>query len=184
MTKWLLAFIVLGASACVTARAPATPAERVQTASGVRVTLPHWFRADFPGPVEDTTDVIRTPNGDLPCRRFSTRSPTTYAEVRVAESPNGFSESRDIMLAKMITKAREGKTMTAGAMVRQGDFDGFDMTFVAAPHSPDNPSDFTIACRTRELLSNTKFVMSFFCGDAAHPDPALEASADSLAALE
>jgi len=184
MTKWLLVFIGLGASACVGARVPTTPAERVQTASGVRVTLPHWFRADFPGPVEDAPDVVQTPNGELPCRRFSTKSATTFAEVRVVESPNGFSVPRDVMLARMITKAHEGKTMTSGGIVQQGSFDGFDMTVVAPPHSPDNPSDFTIACRTRELLSNTKLVMSFFCGDAAHPDPALEASADSLAALE
>jgi|SRR5580765_7512469 len=184
MRKWLLVFITLGASACVTVRVPTMPAERVETASGVRVTLPHWFRVDFPGPVEDAPDVVETPSGSLPCRRFRAKSATTFAEVRVVESPNGFSVSRDMMLARMITKAREGKTMTSGGVLQQGRFDGFDMTVVAPPHSPDNPSDFTIACRTREFLSDTKFVMSFFCGDATHPDPALEASADSLAVLD
>jgi len=183
MTKWLLVF-TLAVSACTTVRVPTTPAERVQTATGVRVTLPHWFSVDFPGPVEDAADVVQTPNGELPCRRFSAKSSTTFAEVRVVESPNGFSVSRDMMLARMITKAREGKTMTSGGVVQQGRFEGFDMTVISAPHSTDNPSDFTITCRTREFLSDTKFVMSFFCGDATHPDPALDASADSLAVLD
>jgi hypothetical protein len=177
MTKWILVFALgVSASACLTARAPTAPAERVETASGVRVTLPHWFRVDFPGPVEDAEDVMQTPSGALPCRRFRAKSSTTIAEVRAVESPSGFTVSREAMLAEMVAKAREGKTMTHGDVVHQGRFDGFDMMLVAPPHSPDNPSDFTITCRTRELVSDTKFVMSFFCGD--------DASADSLVALE
>lgn len=184
MMKRLLLLIALGASGCISVRAPTAPAERVETASGSRVTLPHWFRADFLGAVEDAQEIMQTPNGAMPCRRFTSKSATSFSEVRVIESPNGFDASWEAMLAEMANKAREGKTVASTNVVHQGNFDGVDMKLIAPPHSPDNASDFTIACRSRVFLSGTKIVLSNHCGDATHPDPALEASADSLAVLD
>jgi hypothetical protein len=184
MMKRTFVFIALSMSACMSVRAPSAPAEREQTASGVRVTLPHWFRAEFPGVVEDAQEIMQTSNGAMPCRRFTSKSATTFAEVRVIESPNGFNASKDAVLADMAKKGREGKTLTSGSTVRQGRFDGVDMKLVTPAHAQDNPSDTDIACRARLFVSETKIVISTFCDDAHHPDSALQASADSLLVLD
>jgi hypothetical protein len=170
--------------ACGGVRVPTGPVERVQLASGVRVTLPHWFRVDFPGPVEDTQDVLRTPNGALPCRKLVAKSTTTVAGILATESRYGFTGSKDKMLADMIMSARAGSTMSTGALVHEGRFDGFDMRLTVAPHAPDNPSDYTIACRVRGFLSDTKMVIGTFCGDAMHPTPEVDATAESLHVLD
>jgi hypothetical protein len=184
MTKRFLLFIALGASACLSARAPTTPAERVQTASGVRVTLPHWFRADFSGPVEDAQETLQTPNGTMPCRRFTSKSETTFAEIRVVESPNGFDVPKEALLVDMVKKGREGKRLTQGTELHQGRFVGADMTLITAAHAPDNPSAYDIACRARFFVSETKIVIGTFCDDAAHPDQALRTSAESMVVLD
>lgn len=40
------------------------------------VTLPHWFQADFPGPVEESRTEVNTDAGTLPFRRFTGKSAT------------------------------------------------------------------------------------------------------------
>ena len=159
------------------ARAPTAPAVATPLASGVRVTLPHWFQADFPGPVDESRAEVNTDAGTLPFRQFAGKSATLWAEVRVVESPGGFSTSKENLLA-----ARAGKPLDQGALLHQGAFLGADTRLVAPPHSRDNPSAFTIACRLREYVSDTKLVIALFCGGPR--DPAVDRAADSLRVLE
>ena len=159
------------------ARAPAASAFATPLASGYHVRLPHWFQVDFPAAVEESKAEVQTDAGTLPFREFTSKSATVFAQVRVVEAPGGFSTSKENLLASTM-----GKPLDASNVLHEGAFLGADTRFVASPHSADNPSAFTIACRRREFLSDTKLVVGIFCGGPR--DPAVDRAADSLHALE
>ncbi|HEY1958895.1 MAG TPA: hypothetical protein VGH28_24955 [Polyangiaceae bacterium] len=166
------------------ARAPEDPARVVSAADGVDVTLPHWFEAHFPGPVRDSTVALSTGQGDLPFRTFVSNLPTGTARVQVTQGPNGWSQPKERVLLDMIKATRSDKQLLAGKTIDDRGYVGADMKLRVAPRSADNPSDYTLDCRVRQFVDETKMVNGVFCYDAARPDPAFERAADSFRALD